>query len=67
MVNALLKSMAMLSDVLVLTTFFICIFALVGMQLFVGKLRNKCVLSVPSDLNVSYKEYISNHSKSLKN
>ncbi|XP_031566038.1 sodium channel protein type 2 subunit alpha-like isoform X2 [Actinia tenebrosa] len=47
MVNALLKSMKMLSDVLILTIFFLCIFALVGMQLFVGALRNKCVLNVP--------------------
>ena len=45
MVNALLKSMLMLSDVLILTLFFLCIFALVGMQLFVGQLRNKCITS----------------------
>ena len=43
MVNALLKSMLMLSDVLILTLFFLCIFALVGLQLFVGQLKNKCI------------------------
>jgi len=43
MVNALLKSMRMLGDVLVLTLFFICVFALVGLQLFVGVLHNRCV------------------------
>lgn len=65
MVNALLKSMRMLSDVLTLTTFFICIFALVGMQLFVGALRNKCARSVPVNLTISYTEYASNQSKCL--
>ena len=63
MVNALLKSMTMLSDVLILTLFFLCIFALVGMQLFVGQLRNKCVASpVPHDFT-GYDKYISNQSK----
>ncbi|XP_057305572.1 sodium channel protein 1 brain-like isoform X3 [Hydractinia symbiolongicarpus] len=45
MVNALLKSMRMLSDVLILTAFFICVFALVGLQLFSGDFHNKCVKS----------------------
>ena len=63
MVNALLKSMTMLSDVLILTLFFLCIFALVGMQLFVGQLRNKCVATpIPHDL-IGYDKYISNQSK----
>ncbi|XP_048583288.1 sodium channel protein 1 brain-like isoform X2 [Nematostella vectensis] len=60
MVNALLKSMKMLSDVLILTTFFLCIFALVGMQLFVGALRNKCVLKLPQNLTTEFSSYISN-------
>lgn len=63
MVNALLKSMLMLSDVLILTLFFLCIFALVGMQLFVGQLRNKCIASPPSPGSVSYNKYIVNESK----
>ena len=46
MVNALLRSMRLLSDVIVLTTFFICVFALVGVQLFSGKLRNQCVSTI---------------------
>ena len=32
MVNTLLKSIMMLSDVLILTTFFLCVFALIGLQ-----------------------------------
>lgn len=63
MVNALLKSMTMLSDVLILTLFFLCIFALVGMQLFVGQLRNKCVNDPPSIGSVGYNRYIANESK----
>ena len=43
MVNALLKSMRMLSDVLILTAFFLCVFALVGLQLFSGQFHNRCV------------------------
>ncbi|EDO27999.1 predicted protein, partial [Nematostella vectensis] len=49
MVNTLLVSMKMLWDVMVLTLFFICIFALIGMQLFIGELRNKCALPVPEN------------------
>lgn len=63
MVNALLKSMTMLSDVLILTLFFLCIFALVGMQLFVGQLRNKCVATPTPHDSIDYEKYISNQSK----
>ena len=63
MVNTLLVSMKMLWDVLILTMFFICIFALVGMQVFVGVLRNKCAEPVPDNLHMSYKEYASSPSK----
>jgi len=40
MVNTLLKSMKMMTDVLILTLFFISIFALIGLQLFPGKLHD---------------------------
>lgn len=63
MVNTLLMSMKMLGDVMVLTTFFICIFALIGMQLFVGVLRNRCGIPVPVNLTMSYRSYASNSSK----
>lgn len=52
--------MRLLSDVLVLTTFFICVFALLGLQLFSGYLRNKCVLTPPNNLTIPYKEYVMN-------
>ena len=65
MVNTLLASMKMLWDVLILTMFFICIFALVGMQVFVGVLRNKCAEPVPENLRISYRDYASNSSEYL--
>lgn len=45
MVNTLLRSMKMLSDVLILFVFFLAVMALIGLQLFVGHLRYKCVLN----------------------
>ena len=63
MVNTLLASMKMLWDVLILTMFFIGIFALVGMDVFVGVLRNKCAKLVPANLQISYRDYVSNSSE----
>lgn len=59
MVNTLLRSMKMLSDVLVLFLFFLGVMALIGMQLFIGELRNKCVLDKIINVNTSYQEYVS--------
>ena len=67
MVNTLLASMKMFWDVLILTMFFICIFALVGMQVFGGVLRNKCAEPVPENLQISYRDYASNSSEYLIN
>ena len=66
MVNALLKSMRLLSDVLALTTFFICVFALLGLQLFSGYLRNKCVLT-PTNSSLPYAQHVLNKGKIMKN
>ena len=65
MVNTLLRSLKLLSDVLVFFLFFLIVMALIGLQLFVGELRNKCVLNVPSNLTVDLMEYIRNESKHL--
>ena len=62
MVNAFLRSMRMLTDVLALSLFFISIFALVGMQLFVGVLRNKCVLIPGTDVT-DFDAFVANESK----
>ena len=45
MVNTLLSSLKLLSDVLILFIFFLGVIALIGLQLFSGQLRNKCVLN----------------------
>ena len=45
MVNTLLSSLKLLSDVLILFIFFLGVMALIGLQLFSGELRNKCVLN----------------------
>lgn len=63
MVNTLLRSLKLLSDVLVLFLFFLVVMALIGLQLFVGELRNKCVLSIPASSTVDFVEYIRNESK----
>ena len=63
MVNTLLRSLKLLSDVLVLFLFFLVVMALIGLQLFVGQLRNKCVLNVPTNVTVDFMEYIQNESK----
>ena len=46
MVNTLLSSLKLLSDVLILFIFFLGVMALIGLQLFSGELRNKCVLNI---------------------
>uniref|UniRef100_A0A8C5UJ22 Sodium channel protein n=1 Tax=Malurus cyaneus samueli TaxID=2593467 RepID=A0A8C5UJ22_9PASS len=41
-VGALIQSVKKLSDVMILTVFCLSVFALIGLQLFMGNLRNKC-------------------------
>ncbi|XP_053900183.1 sodium channel protein type 2 subunit alpha-like isoform X3 [Malaclemys terrapin pileata] len=52
-VGALIQSVKKLSDVMILTVFCLSVFALIGLQLFMGNLRHKC-LQWP--LNVSSSE-----------
>ena len=63
MVNTLLRSLKLLSDVLVLFLFFLAVMALIGLQLFVGELRNKCVRDVPVNLTIDFNGYLQNESK----
>ena len=63
MVNTLMKSIKMLSDVMILTVFFIGVFALIGLQLFKGTLRNKCVKFMdPNATNITWSEHVLNKS-----
>ncbi|XP_043930758.1 sodium channel protein type 2 subunit alpha-like isoform X3 [Protopterus annectens] len=56
-VGALIQSVKKLSDVMILTVFCLSVFALIGLQLFMGNLRNKCVRWPPPtsgiDMNIS--------------
>ncbi|XP_015237524.1 PREDICTED: sodium channel protein type 4 subunit alpha B-like [Cyprinodon variegatus] len=48
-VGALIQSVKKLRDAMILTVFCLSVFALIGLQLFMGNLRQKCVL-IPSML-----------------
>jgi hypothetical protein len=46
-VDALIQSVMRLRDVMVLTGFVLSVFALIGLQLYMGILRRKCVIDSP--------------------
>ncbi|XP_072903534.1 sodium channel, voltage-gated, type I-like, alpha isoform X1 [Hemitrygon akajei] len=51
-VGALIQSVKKLSDVMILTVFCLSVFALIGLQLFMGNLKHKCV-QWPPEFNFS--------------
>ncbi|XP_062854019.1 sodium channel, voltage gated, type VIII, alpha subunit b [Trichomycterus rosablanca] len=53
-VGALIQSVKKLSDVMILTVFCLSVFALIGLQLFMGNLRQKCVIWPISNETVTY-------------
>ncbi|XP_007952232.1 sodium channel protein type 2 subunit alpha [Orycteropus afer afer] len=57
-VGALIQSVKKLSDVMILTVFCLSVFALIGLQLFMGNLRNKCLQWPPDnstfEINITY-------------
>ncbi|KAL2081442.1 hypothetical protein ACEWY4_023295 [Coilia grayii] len=70
-VGALIQSVKKLGDVMILTVFCLSVFALIGLQLFMGNLKHKCV-KMPNPLNkteslalivndTSYRENKDNH------
>nr|BAA04133.1 voltage-gated sodium channel [Halocynthia roretzi] len=50
-VAALIESVKALKDVMILTLFCLSVFALIGLQLFMGSLRNKCIRQWPPYVN----------------
>ncbi|KAF4532982.1 hypothetical protein B566_EDAN000671 [Ephemera danica] len=50
-INALLHSFKQLAEVMTLTVFCLMVFALFALQVYMGELRNKCVLRPPLVLN----------------
>uniref|UniRef100_A0A674AUB4 Sodium channel protein n=1 Tax=Salmo trutta TaxID=8032 RepID=A0A674AUB4_SALTR len=63
-VGALVQSVKKMVDVMILTVFALAVFALIGLQLFMGNLRNKCVRcfgeTSNSTIPFDFKDYISN-------
>uniref|UniRef100_A0A3B5RDE2 Sodium channel protein n=1 Tax=Xiphophorus maculatus TaxID=8083 RepID=A0A3B5RDE2_XIPMA len=47
--GAVIQSVKKLRDAMLLTFFFLSVFALIGLQLFMGDLRQKCVFTLSSD------------------
>jgi hypothetical protein len=56
-VGAVIESVKNLKDVIMLTMFFLSVFALVGLQMYMGVLTQKCILNLPENANVSDAEW----------
>uniref|UniRef100_A0A3Q3K9N9 Sodium channel protein n=1 Tax=Monopterus albus TaxID=43700 RepID=A0A3Q3K9N9_MONAL len=50
-VGALIQSVKKLADVMILTVFCLSVFALIGLQLFMGNLRHKCIRNTTQCIN----------------
>ncbi len=62
--DSLIQSVIKLRDVLILTTFMLSVFALVGSQLYMGVLKRKCVWNTDIALSdLEYNEFVQNSGK----
>lgn len=52
-VGAVIDSVKNLKDVVVLTLFSLSVFSLVGLQIYMGQLTQKCILNGPTNMNDS--------------
>uniref|UniRef100_A0A8C1ZA96 Sodium channel protein n=1 Tax=Cyprinus carpio TaxID=7962 RepID=A0A8C1ZA96_CYPCA len=59
-VGALIQAVKKLADVMILTVFCLSVFALIGLQLFMGNLRQKCIKSFDWSNSDNLTEYIDN-------
>uniref|UniRef100_A0A8C2FQ32 Sodium channel protein n=1 Tax=Cyprinus carpio TaxID=7962 RepID=A0A8C2FQ32_CYPCA len=62
-VGALIQAVKKLADVMILTVFCLSVFALIGLQLFMGNLRQKCIKSFDwsnTNSTFNFQEYIDN-------
>ena len=58
-VGALMEAVKRLRDVMILSVFVLSIFALIGLQIYQGVLKQKCVQKLPDELvNASWAEKI---------
>lgn len=69
--GAVIESVKNLRDVIILTLFSLSVFALLGLQIYMGVLRQKCIRNFPEDgsfgnlTDESYEAFVSNSCKSL--
>ncbi|NWQ66466.1 SCN5A protein, partial [Neopipo cinnamomea] len=56
-VGALIQSVKKLADVMILTVFCLSVFALIGLQLFKGNLRQKCIKNTTEWCNKTWETY----------
>ncbi|NXA94326.1 SCN5A protein, partial [Melanocharis versteri] len=56
-VGALIQSVKKLADVMILTVFCLSVFALIGLQLFKGNLRQKCIRNTTEFCNKTWDSY----------
>jgi len=59
-INALLHSVKQLAEVMTLTVFCLMVFALFALQVYMGQLRNKCIMEVP--LSTNWSNWVTNSS-----
>uniref|UniRef100_A0A8C1FUN4 Sodium channel protein n=1 Tax=Cyprinus carpio carpio TaxID=630221 RepID=A0A8C1FUN4_CYPCA len=59
-VGALIQSVKKMVDVMILTLFALAVFALIGLQLFMGNLRHKCIRWPIPNNTFDFKAYIDN-------
>ena len=67
LVGALLRAFKLLFEVIILTTFCLAVFALFGLQVYMGVLRQKCVVDVPSYNATSSMNYLAYYNDWIKN
>ncbi|NXK57587.1 SCN5A protein, partial [Sylvietta virens] len=56
-VGALIQSVKKLADVMILTVFCLSVFALIGLQIFKGNLRQKCIRNTTECCNKTWESY----------
>ena len=57
MINALMASLPMLGDVFLLFLFFSLLFGVIGMQLYMGSLRQHCFSDIDTELDSPSEEF----------
>lgn len=71
-VGAVIESVKNLRDVIILTMFSLSVFALMGLQIYMGVLTQKCIRNFPEDGSwgnltaENWERFVSNDSKSMR-